>query len=89
MCYSIKEVSGGKNMNNERRKQLREVISKLEGLNNKLQHIMDDEEMAFDNLPEGLQSSMKGVAMEEAIANIEAAMESIEEGIISIEEAAQ
>jgi exonuclease VII small subunit len=76
-------------MNNERRKQLREVISQLESLNNKLQRIMDDEEMAFDNLPEGLQSSMKGGAMEEAIANIEAAMESIEEGIMSVEEAAQ
>ena len=56
-------------MNKERRKKLACVISKLQDNASILMAIQEEEQMAFDNLPEGLQTSEKGEKMEEAVSN--------------------
>ena len=66
-------------MNNIRRKQIKYLIKALERLNNDyskeeldeckdtLEDIKNEEEEAFDNMPEGLQYSQRGMDSEAAI----------------------
>ena len=58
-------------MNKIRRKNLAEVISKLEGLDSlrqeameMLSSIIDEEQEAYDNIPESLQDSERGEQMQ-------------------------
>lgn len=68
-------------MNKEKRKELNQIINKLEDYKFQLELIMDSEQMSFDNLNEGLQSTMRGRAMEEAIDNLDEAMSSLDSAI--------
>jgi chaperonin cofactor prefoldin len=73
-------------MNNERRKQLRELIKKIEVLKDELERIENDEEFAYDSMPEGLQATLNGMNSEEAIDKMNEAIECIDEAIECIEE---
>lgn len=53
-----------------------------------LNDIKDEEQDAYDNMPESLQESERGCRMSEAIDNIDEAISSIEEAQQHIEEAA-
>ena len=44
-------------MNKARRKEIQKAISKIEEM---VQQILDDEQDAYDNMPEGLQQSENG-----------------------------
>ena len=70
-------------MNKERRKQIRDAISKIESL---VQCILDAEQEAFENMPESLQTSDNGMVSEEAQESLEAAIEALEEAISCLEE---
>ena len=70
-------------MNKERRKRIQDAIRKIENL---VQDILDDEVMAFDNMPESLQSSENGIISEEAQESLDAAIEALEEAICCLEE---
>ena len=72
-------------MNKERRKKLACVISKLQDNASILMAIQEEEQMAFDNLPEGLQTSEKGEKMEEAVSQLEAVSQ-IEDIVQNLEE---
>ena len=61
-------------MNKLRRKSLAEVIAKLEELDSlrqeameMLQGVLDEEQEAYDNMPESLQYSERGEQMQEYI----------------------
>ena len=61
-------------MNKARRKELAAIIEKLEQLDalreeirERLEDIRDDEQDAFDNMPESLQESERGEQMQEYI----------------------
>lgn len=54
-------------MNKERRARLAEVDDLLMEAVDDITEIVEDEQDAFDNLPEGLQCSSRGETMEEAI----------------------
>lgn len=58
-------------MNADRRKQISEAKSILES-------VRDDEQSAFDNLPEGLQQSERGQAMEQNVSYLDDAISSLE-----------
>lgn len=65
-------------MNNERRKQLKAIAKQLgtiadnlEAQQVLLEQIYDDESEAFDNMPESLQESDRGIEMEEGIGTLE------------------
>lgn len=74
-------------MNNKRRKKIKDVILDLTNikninfisLQNKIEKILDEEQEAFDNLPENLQYTTNGEKSEEAICLLEDILESIEE----------
>lgn len=73
-------------MNKERRKKILDAIAAIGKIEALIQNILDDEQEAFDNMPEGLQVSENGMASEDAQENLDAAIESLEEAISYLEE---
>jgi hypothetical protein len=77
-------------MNNDRRKALAAVVKQLEAfpdldeLQGELETILDDEQEAFDNLPESLQQGERGQTMEAAINAMQEAIDMLD--CFSIEE---
>lgn len=68
-------------MNNKRRKEISKVIDSLTEISNTLSILAEEENEAFDNLPESLQDSSRGDDMQEWIDRLEGAQETID-GII-------
>ena len=52
-------------MNRERRKKIEDVIAQLQDIQEEVSYIASEEREAFENLPEGIQYSERGEAMEE------------------------
>ena len=70
-------------MNKQRRKRIVDAIYKIEEL---IQNILDEEQDAYDNMPENLQESENGIASEEAQESLDSAIEALEEAISYLEE---
>ena len=89
--YKIIEVKWGVMMNNVRRKKIFKLKQELEQLKNNYSYdnlsrcidvltaIRDEEEYAFDSMPEGLQYSSRGMDSESAIDSMNNALEQLEE----------
>ena len=82
-------------MNKMRRKELMEWVKKAEewaargeDLKGMLEDICSDEQYYFDNMPENLQGSQRGMDAEEAIDAMNEAIESMNNAIDAAEEAA-
>ena len=73
-------------MNQQRRKRINEIISNLQLQSEELAIVMEEEQEAFDNMPESLQSGDKGQKMEEALFALQESIDSIESTISSLEE---
>lgn len=58
-------------MNNERRKQIDDIISRLEMIADDILAVKDAEQEAFDNIPESLQEADRGQTMSDAIDTLE------------------
>lgn len=65
-------------MNKIRRKKLEEVRTLIEKVDGLLQEIRDDEQEAFDNLPEALQGGERGEAMEAAMDAMDEVLSDLE-----------
>lgn len=76
-------------MNKERRKRIQELKDKLLDLQTEIEAIKNEEQEAYDNLPESLQEGDKGTKMSDAIDNLDSAYSSFEEVAESLEEAMQ
>lgn len=72
-------------MNKERRTKIERVIKEIEQVKTSLQSILDDEQFAFDNMPENLQSSMRGEESEESINCMDEAIVALDEAIEQLE----
>lgn len=66
-------------MNKARRKRIQELKDKLLDLLTTIEEIKDEEQEAYDNLPESFQDGDKGTKMTEAIDNLDSAFSSLEE----------
>ena len=73
-------------MNKLRRKQLQAAADLLEEARAILEAVRDEEQESFDNMPEGLQCSERGEAMEANIYTIEESMDSIGDLVESLTE---
>lgn len=67
-------------MNKSRREELFDVTDLLDQAIDRLSEIRDDEQDAFDSLPEGLQYSTRGDAMQDAIDTLDG----FEDAIVSL-----
>ena len=65
-------------MNKERREELLEVIDLLDEAKDKISEIRDEEEDALYSLPEGLQESSRGYAMQDAMDTLDEFVDSID-----------
>ncbi len=80
-------------MNKERRKRVAEAVEQmaaameyLETAMGLLAEVKDDEEAAYDNLPESLQESERGEAMQEACDTLEEAVDAAQEAFDNLED---
>ena len=76
-------------MNNTRRKAIQKIYDRLEELMQDIEALQEEEQDCYDNLPESLQDSERGQAMQEAADNLEYAASSIQEALDYLEEAMQ
>lgn len=73
-------------MNKPRRKELEKAMDLLRQAFEIIETVRDEEQEAFDNLPEGLQESERGEMMEESIYDMESAMDEIDSQIDTLDE---
>ena len=73
-------------MNKTRRKWLEKTIATLEDQKLELESICEEEQEAYDNMPESLQESEKGQTMYENIDTLESASSDLEDIISNLEE---
>lgn len=66
-------------MNKSRRSIIDEIIQKIEDLTQDIGLVREEEETAYDNLPESIQESERGEQMYEAVGYLEDAISSMEE----------
>lgn len=65
-------------MNKARRKEIARAIALIEEAAGILETVKDEEQESFDNMPEGLQCSERGEAMEGYISTIEYFMDNLD-----------
>lgn len=69
-------------MNKARRKELAEIVELLEEARERLEAVRDEEEEALENLPESLQASERGGAMQAAIDAMEDVLDALDTGAL-------
>ena len=74
-------------MNNARRKQIGRFIDNLNAAAAGIQTLRDEEEAAYDALPESLQDTGRADAMQEAMENLESAVDALGEAVDYLMEA--
>lgn len=74
-------------MNRTRREKIDSLIEQLDVLKSDIESVTDDEQTAYDNLPETIQTGNRGELMMSAIDNLESAVSSVEEAIDYLNEA--
>ena len=73
-------------MNNKRRKEISKIVSTLEEVRDRLSEVVDEEQSAFDNMPESIQGSDRGCDSEEAIGYLSDALDSVESALEYLDE---
>lgn len=76
-------------MNNDRRKQLERAKALLEEALSIIETCRDEEQEAFDNMPEGLQQSERGEKAEAACSALDECADGTQTAIDSIETAVE
>jgi len=66
-------------MNKIRRQELAEVLDTLDEAISQVEDVRDEEQEAYDNLPENFQESSRGEGMQEAIDSMDAIIRAIED----------
>ncbi|NBJ36595.1 hypothetical protein GE191_23360 [Serratia fonticola] len=74
-------------MNADRRKRLSDLFVKIEIIKGEVEDVRDEEQDAFDSMPEGLQQSERGQKSEMAISCIEEIIDGLEQACDQINEA--
>lgn len=74
-------------MNKARRKWLQSVIDALEEQKCEIESIQEEEQEAYDNMPEGLQEAERGQTIYENCDTLESAASDLEDIISNLQEA--
>ncbi len=79
-------------MNYQRRKNIKAILAKfdtalLRDLADDTGTILDEEQEAYDNLPDALKDAERGEAMQESIEKLQHALDSLNNAIETVEEA--
>lgn len=71
-------------MNRSRRKELKRAVDLINQAKEIIEMCRDEEQEAFDNLPESIKFSDRGEMMEDYVSEIEYALDSIESAVDSL-----
>lgn len=74
-------------MNKARRIEIDRITIQLDELKRRIDLVLEGEQESFENMPESFQYAEKGEKVQDAIINIELALEKIDEMIENLEEA--
>jgi len=72
-------------MNAERRKIIEEIKAKLSQIHADLESPKEDEQSAFDNMPESLQQGERGTQIEENVQYMDEALDNIQSAIDALD----
>jgi DNA-binding transcriptional regulator GbsR (MarR family) len=73
-------------MNKKRRDEVRQTYAALQKVISDLKEINDDEQYAYDAIPENLQDTPKALESEECIDNLDSAIDSCQEALEYLDE---
>lgn len=73
-------------MNKSRRNQLRDIQQELRDIHERLGILRDEEQGAYDNMPESLQNTERGENAQNAIDTLESAADQVLEAADEIDE---
>ena len=73
-------------MNKARRKAIEEIIDQLGTLKEQIESVCEEEQEAYDNLPESIQYSERGEAMSETASDLEDAASSIDDVMSTLQD---
>ena len=76
-------------MNNARRKEIEKITADLEAIKERIEALQEEEQDAFDNLPESIQYGERGDKMQGAIDNLEYAADNIQDCLDNLCEASE
>lgn len=68
-------------MNAKQRREIEKLVESLDEIKCAIEEMQETEQDKLDNMPESLQESERGDAMQAAIDNLESASSSLEEAI--------
>lgn len=69
-------------MNRARRRELAKVVALIEEAKERLEMVIYEEQEALDNMPEGLQQSERGEAMEEYISTMAELLDTLDADVL-------
>ena len=73
-------------MNKQNRKELQDYVDSIEEIKLNIETMMEEEQEKLDNMPESLQESERGEAMQNAIDQMEYGIDSLQEAIDNLSE---
>jgi len=73
-------------MNQSRRNQLRDIQQQLQDIYERLDILCNEEQEAYDNMPESIQDSARGDAAQSAIDILESVRDQVQEASDGIDE---
>lgn len=73
-------------MNQSRRNQLRDIQQQLQDIYERLDILCNEEQEAYDNMPESIQDSARGDAAQSAIDTLESVRDQVQEVSDGIDE---
>lgn len=76
-------------MNAQRRKSISKLIEQIEGIQSDIEMYKDEEEECYYNLPDGIQESERGEAMQDAISQLDDAYNALDDVLSYLEDAIQ
>jgi hypothetical protein len=76
-------------MNKQRRAKLRSLLDRVTAIKDELAEIKDEEDGALSNLPESLQNSSRGEAMQAAIDGLDGVDVDLDSAIDALSELSQ
>ena len=76
-------------MKNARRKEIEKITADLEAIKERIEALQEEEQDAFDNLPESIQYGERGDKMQSAIDNLEYAADNIQDSLDNLCEASE
>lgn len=69
-------------MNKQRRSTLRAINERLSTIKDEIETVMDDEQEAYDNLPDGIRDGDRGEQMADNVSELQGVIDTLESDVI-------